>query len=509
MKPRHSLAGLLGLIVLLSTPVTWLTSMDEPGFVVGKLILGCAALLYWGRALFRHHGGRVSGRGGVHLWVSIQWVLALLVAGSALVGVLHQRAWVWDLTSDHVYTIAPETQALIDQTDEPIIIEAFFAQGQGQARVLKNLVDQLRSSGADIEFEIIDPMREPKRAQTALIKADSPKIIIRYKGRETRVRLPTEQQIAQGISRVVSTLRQVFVLKGHGEPELVGEDSTGYARLARELSGEGLQLAYLDLAKQDQIPHGAEAVIWLHPKTALLEKELEALNLYLDTGGRLLVATQAGFVSVVNTVVGHRGLVVEPGVVVDPDVSGTADVQGKPAAMIAAYTDHPVVARLAASGLRTLFRQPAPIGLRKSRLGSVQPLAAASPDSWIESDPLSRVWQKPKEVPSPSILAAVWSQDSSQVEVRRSHEARIALIGDATMMNNAGLVHAGNRNLMLNMMTWLTSDQDQLEITASERRVSRLFLTRKERSRLRLMVLDLLPLMILLPGLIIWRRRQV
>ena len=77
------------------------------------------------------------------------------------------------------------------------------------------------------------------------------------------------------------------------------------------------------------------------------------------------------------------------------------------------------------------------------------------------------------------------------------------------MMSNAGLVHAGNRNLMLNIMTWLTSDQDQLEITASERRVSRLFLTRKERSRLRLIVLDLLPLMILLPGLIIWRRRQV
>ena len=58
-------------------------------------------------------------------------------------------------------------------------------------------------------------------------------------------------------------------------------------------------------------------------------------------------------------------------------------------------------------------------------------------------------------------------------------------------------------------MSWLTSEQETLEITASERRVSRLFLTKRERSRLRLLVLDVLPLMILLPGLVIWRRRQV
>ena len=77
------------------------------------------------------------------------------------------------------------------------------------------------------------------------------------------------------------------------------------------------------------------------------------------------------------------------------------------------------------------------------------------------------------------------------------------------MMSNGGLIHAGNRNLALNVMSWLTSDQETLEITASERRVSRLFLTKRERSRLRLLVLDILPLMILLPGLVIWRRRQV
>ena len=122
---------------------------------------------------------------------------------------------------------------------------------------------------------------------------------------------------------------------------------------------------------------------------------------------------------------------------------------------------------------------------------------------------MSRVWRRTEAASRPAILAAVWSRETRQLEVRRSDEARLALLGDATMMSNGGLIHAGNRNLALNVMSWLTSDQETLEITASERRVSRLFLTKRERSRLRLLVLDILPLMILLPGLVIWRRRQV
>lgn len=509
MKPRHSLAGLLGLILLLSAPVTWLTSLDEPGFVIAKLVLSVLALGYYGRAVFAHHQGRLKGRGGLHAWISAQWLVALVVAGSVLVGFFEQRAIVWDLTSDHVYTLAPETQQLLAQAVEPIQVQGFFAPEQPQAKVLSNLVNQLRTSGAEVTLELVDPMRAPKRAQEALITADSPKIIVRYQGREARVRLPTEQQFAQGLSRLLGTHRQVFVLRGHGEPELVGEDASGFARLARELAGEGFTLAYLDLAKQGRIPLGTDAVLWLHPKTALLDKERDALNLYLDTGGRLLIAAQAGDEGPVNALLGGRGLRLRSGVVVDPDVSGTADVQGDPAVMIAAYTDHPIVARLAASGLRTLLRRAAPIELRNSPVGTLQPLAAASPESWVEADPMSRVWRRPEAASRPAILAAVWSRETRQLEVRRSDEARLALLGDATMMSNGGLIHAGNRNLALNVMSWLTSDQETLEITASERRVSRLFLTKRERSRLRLLVLDILPLMILLPGLVIWRRRQV
>ena len=134
---------------------------------------------------------------------------------------------------------------------------------------------------------------------------------------------------------------------------------------------------------------------------------------------------------------------------------------------------------------------------------------AASSKAWVEADAQSRVWQRPKDSPERgALLAAVWSQECRQVDARRSDEGRLGVLGDAGMMSNGGLVHAGNRTLVLNLINWLTDGDDSFAISARERRVSRLFLTRRERSRLRLLVLDGLPLMLLIPGLLIWQRRR-
>ena len=152
-------------------------------------------------------------------------------------------------------------------------------------------------------------------------------------------------------------------------------------------------------------------MLWLHPKTALLDKERDALNLYLDTGGRLLIAAQAGAEGPVNALLGGRGLRLRSGVVVDPDVSGTADVQGDPAVMIAAYTDHPIVARLAASRGGPCCVSGADRA-EKQRSGP-SALAAASRD-WVEADPMSRVWNA-LVASRPTILAAVWSRETRQL----------------------------------------------------------------------------------------------
>jgi len=508
MSALASSAGLLGLILLLSAPVTWLTSSEEPGFAIAKVVIGLLCAGLWGLRFWQRRAGRVSSRGSVHIVVSAQWLGALLVGGGVLVASLDSSGFAWDLTSEQVYTVAEETRALIDKMSAPMRIEGYFAAGQQQRKVLKKLVEQMRAAGADVELELIDPNRDPKRARAALVGPESPRILVKMGDREERLRLPTEQKLAQAMARLNGSQRTVFVLVGHGEPKLDGEDGDGFARIARELQGEGLQLAYLDLAKEGRVPAGAAALLWIEPRTPLLAQELRSLSLYLDVGGRLLVAAGAGADEAVNPAIADTGLQLGSGLVVDPQVSGAPEVGGAAAAMVAAYTDHPVVARLAAAGLRTLLTTPAPIEMVRPKRGQLMPLAAASAEAWVEADVESRVWRRPADAAQAPVLAALWSADTSAVEARRADEARVALVGDSAHISNGGLAHAGNRALALNIVNWLSSSDDDFAISARERRVSRLFLTRKERSRLRLLVLDGLPLMILFPGLLVWQRRR-
>ena len=81
-------------------------------------------------------------------------------------------------------------------------------------------------------------------------------------------------------------------------------------------------------------------------------------------------------------------------------------------------------------------------------------------------------------------------------------------MGDSDFMTNSGLTEGGNRDLILNLIAAMSDDEPNLELHANSRRVSRILLTDGEQRKLQLLVLDFVPLIFLLPGLVIWVRRR-
>ena len=320
---------------------------------------------------------------------------------------------------------------------------------------------------------------------------------------------------SSSLSRVVPPARDaspgLCVARHGGAPSLVGEDASGFARLARELAGEGFTPAYLDLAKQGRIPLGTDAVLWLHPKTALLDKERDALNLYLDTGGRLLIAAQAGAEGPINALWWSR-----PSAALRRGRRSRRQRHGGCSG--GPCGDDRCVHRSPDRGGRPLRRRGCGPCCVERRRSSLRSRAGRDPPALSRriarklgrSRPDESGLRRFESASRPAILAAVWSRETRQLEVRRSDEARLALLGDATMMSNGGLIHAGNRNLALNVMSWLTS---AIKRRSRLRRLSgeslRLFLTAGAQ--------PLAPLGAGHPPLddpltgayVIWRRRQV
>ena len=81
-------------------------------------------------------------------------------------------------------------------------------------------------------------------------------------------------------------------------------------------------------------------------------------------------------------------------------------------------------------------------------------------------------------------------------------------MGDSRWAANSFLRFNGNRNLMLNMLNWLSSDEDLISIRPKEQEDRRISLTRAQFFVLRTVSQFLLPFIVIIAGIMVWARRR-
>ena len=506
MSQGRRVLGLLALVFLVSAPVTWLVSRDLL-WLWFKILAGLGFGGVWLLAILRSKRSQFRGRTMVHALTTTLTISGVLVFGGVVIAWSQASALSFDLTSDQVYTLAPQTRALLTQLPEKTSIIGYFKPGSREARILSKLVDQLRSERADVRFELVDPERRPDRVKEDGILADGPRIIVRTSAKETRLRQATEQAIAQAFQRVTGSDRPIYFLSGHGEAKLEGEDRRSFARLGRELKGDGVDLRYLNLLEAGQVPADARALIVLRPTKPLEVEEQRLLNHYLAFGGRVLLFLEPDPPFAVDALFPEWGLTLGRGQIVDPSLAS----RGQTVALGSRYGEHPVVRALGAAGIHTIFPSAAPVQVDPGISSNGYQLAAligTGAKAWAESEPGGGVWQRNEGEAKAPLVAAMSFRDTTQTEAKRSDEARLVLVGDSDFLTNSGLTEGGNRDLILNLMAAMSDDEPNLELHANSRQISRILLTDNEQRQLQLLVLDIVPLAFLLPGLVIWVRRR-
>ena len=85
---------------------------------------------------------------------------------------------------------------------------------------------------------------------------------------------------------------------------------------------------------------------------------------------------------------------------------------------------------------------------------------------------------------------------------------RFVAVGSSSWVANSYLRLAGNRDLFLNMMNWLTSDEDLISIRPKEPEDRRLHITGSGMRVLFLTSVIFLPLFVILSGVSMWWKRR-
>ncbi len=87
-------------------------------------------------------------------------------------------------------------------------------------------------------------------------------------------------------------------------------------------------------------------------------------------------------------------------------------------------------------------------------------------------------------------------------------EQRVVVIGDGDFLSNTYLGNAGNLDLGLNLITWLSHDDAFIDIRARGAPDTALVMGRTTTAVIGLGFLVGLPLLLLAAGLVIWLRRR-
>ncbi len=464
---------------------------------------------------------RRQARYGTLTGVSVLVVLGILVALNYIGKRQNKR---WDLTEAKQFSLSDQTRNILSKLDAPLKITAFVQEPEFQT--YQDRLKEYQYGSKQVSTELVDPDKKPTIAQQNGVQQYGT-IVLNYKERTEKVTSNTEQDITNGIIKVVTgQQKKVYFSQGHGEKDTAASDREGYSSIASALGGDNYTAEKLVLLQQGSVPADATVVIAAGPKIDFLPPEIEALKTYLGKNGKLLLELdppeKIDSPPLTNLIALAHDWGVEVGNNVVVDVSGMGRLLGTDASIPVAanYPSHPITERFNVFTAYPMARSAAPVsgGVNGH---TAQTFVESSPRSWAETDIKTMLstgkveMDKVKDKPGPVSLAAAVSFAAPPDPAAKPEEpgtprpeTRVVVFGDSDFAGNSGLGIQGNRDLFLNTIGWLSQQENLISIRTKEASDRRLTLTSAQQTNIMWGTMLGIPVIVFGMGIYTWRRRR-
>ncbi|HXJ77315.1 MAG TPA: DUF4350 domain-containing protein, partial [Candidatus Methylomirabilis sp.] len=468
-------AGWLGVLCVLGAGalalfVPWLTRLQYALLIAGGVLFLLALAANGGTV--RGLLGRRSARYGAGAAVTVLLALGVVVFANAL---SFRHSTRWDMTENRRNTLSPQTIQLLRTLPAPVQAIAFFRTDTPGKRTAEDLLNQYALySGGKFTWRLEDTDKAPGLAReygvesygTVVLKSgpsSQPKI-------EKVLDAAEEEKLTNALVKVTrSGKRTVYVLKGHGEREIGNSDRGGFSQAKEQMEKANYEVKDLILARDAKVPDDAALVIVPGPRTDFFPPELEALDAYVGRAGKVFFMATPFQAEALAKHLQKYGIELDDDVVIELNPLAQIFGVGPLVPIVNRYETHPITKDLA--GIMTLFPLTRSVEAAKTppKGVSLQPLALTSPQSWGETD--RSVFQKgeakhdPGEKMGPLPVALVATVDaqgepkSAGTEEKKPAKARIVVVGTADFASNQFLGAQGNRDLFLNIVSWLAEQE--------------------------------------------------
>ncbi len=450
--------------------------------------------------------------------------IAIVLASLTVVNYLadrHNKSY--DATANKRYSLSEQTVKVVKGLDHDAKI-TYFAQ-TSRFTEARDLLDRYDNLSPRLTVEYIDPDKKPQLARAAGVRSYGT-IFVEASGRREEAKSLTEEEITNALIRALKGgVRKACIVQGSGEHSIEEFGRDGYSNLKDLLEKNNYTTQKISLIEKPEVPSDCTVLIVGGPRFDYLDPAVEAIKKYVEGGGSalLLIDPPIRFGQqeisenpALMKLLEGWGVVANKDLVLDTSGIGSLFGLSEVVPLVSNYEFHAIVRDM--REIATAFPLARSLETKSVDGATVDKLFSTSSNSYsttelgsaqIRLDPKKNK-QGPFTLGVAGTLTAKASSsgDNKASEEKKDKQGRFVVVGSSGWVANNILRFNGNRDLFLNMMNWLSADEDLISIRPKEPEDRRLNLTRQQMSRILYGSVFGLPLIIIAAGLSVWWRRR-
>ena len=463
-------------------------------------------------------------------------VFVAILAMANWLGVQYNETY--DATERKLYSLSDQTHKILDNLERDVTISYFDRTSQFTGA--QDMLRRYENASNRVSVEYVDPDEDPIKTEAMNVRTYGT-LILNIDGVRHEASSLSEQDITNAIiTAIKGQEKTACVVTGHGESSGDDMDRNGLANAVSRMEDANYDHEQVSLT-EGAVPEDCSILVVAGPSTAYFDPEVAAIRNFVEGGGRALLLLgpvlpdERGRREEQNPklvdLLASWGIEAKNDVVIDQSAIGQLFGGGPFTPLVSEYRFHPIVEPL--ENVATLFPRARSVGqapevpdgwtvdvlfessetsFATSTLRAEAAGFALGPESSQTDGPIALAVAATYEVPeadqAESEPAEAAADSIEPVEDEAEPEGRVVAVGSAGFASNYGLALGGNDDLLLNMLNWLSSDEDLISVRPKDPESTVIEMTAAEMSRIFYASLLLLPLIIIVTGVWTWWGRR-
>jgi ABC-type uncharacterized transport system involved in gliding motility auxiliary subunit len=438
--------------------------------------------------------------------------IAVVVAIITVANVLADRYnKTYDSTANKRYSLSEQTAKIVKDLKEPATIY-YYDRPTGFSHA-RDTLEQYANLSPKVQVKYVDLEKNPLAAREAGIKSLGTAIVEIGTRKEEANGLTEEGITGAFIRDLKSNTRTICFVSGSGEHQIDETGGDGYSRLKDLLGKEAYQTKSISLLTTAEVPSDCTVMVVAGPKSDYQQPEVDAIKKYVEGGGRAMFLlnpplkmgrTEIADNEALSQVLESWGVTPGKDLVLDLNPIGQLAGLGYEDALVTRYDSHEIVNTM--KGNATAFPYSRSLEIKSGDKTTVDKLFESSETSLAtEKLDTPRInASDPKNKKGPLTLAAAGSYRTG----RENSQGRFVVVGSSDWVSNAFLPFNGNRDLAMNAINWLASDEELISIRPKDRDIRTLTMTQSQLNWVGITSLGILPIGVAIAGVWVWWRRR-